>query len=323
MTNQKTKIKTYWNNVRAKDGFRKFLTFMIFVVVAALFWFILALNDNQQENLAVKVNIVNVPDSVTFITDAPKEMHVIVRDKGTNLWRYGIFSHPAVEFNFKEHSHDGVFTIRRGELNAGLKKTLGQSATLVSVSIDSIQAFYTTSPGKRVPVSVKTELTAAVGKVIIGKPQVIPGAVLVYGNRDALDTILRVETEKVRGENLEESKTFNAKLKKIPGVKIDPSTVEVKVKVDQLVRKQVRVNIQIDNMPDDTDLLLFPTQANVEYYVPMSKFGDIDEKIEVRVDYRDLDGSNEKLPLHLGRHNPQLENIRLLDDGVEYTIVKN
>ncbi|MDE6272870.1 MAG: hypothetical protein K2M31_07670 [Muribaculaceae bacterium] len=316
-------MRTYWKNVKATQGFRKFLTFLIFVVVAALFWFILALNDNLQEDLTVRVNVYNIPDSVTFISDPPKDIHVMVRDKGTNLWRNGVFSHPTIELNFKEYGHDGIFEVSKGELTAGLKKVFGQTATLVSTSIDNMRLVYTTSPGKRVPVDVTMDLTASVGKVITGKPVVKPGGVLVYGSRDALDSISRVYTEKLRGENLEESKKFTVKLKKIPGVKIDPSTVEVTVDVEQLVRKQVRVNIQIDNKPEGSDLLLFPSTANVEYYLPMSKFGQIDEKIDVRVDYRDMEAGSGRLPLHLGRHNSALENIRLLDDDVEYTLVKN
>lgn len=309
--------------MKATQGFRKFLTFLIFVVVAALFWIILALNDNLQEDLTVRVNVYNIPDSVTFITDPPKEIHVMVRDRGTNLWRNGVFSHPAIDLNFKEYGHDGTFAVSKGELTAGLKKAFGQTATIISTSIENLRLVYTTSPGKRVPVDVTMDLTAAVGKVITGKPGVSPSGVLVFGSRDALDTIGKVFTEKLRGENLEESKKFTVKLRKIPGVKIDPSTVEVTVNVEQLVRKEVRVNIQIDNKPEGSDLLLFPSTATVEYYLPMSKFGKYDEKIDVRVDYRDMEAGSGRLPLHLGRHDPQLENIRLLDDDVEYTLVKN
>lgn len=324
MSEEKRKnILAYWKNVKATRGFRKFLTFLVFVVIAALFWFILALNDNLQEDMEVKIHVYNIPDSVTFITDPPKELHVMVRDRGTNLWRNSLFGQATVELNFREYGHDGVFAVSRGELTAGLKKVFGQSATLVSASIESIRTSYTTAPGKRVPVDVVWDVTAAVGKVINGKPKTEPSGVLVFGNRDALDSISRVLTEKVRGMALEESKTYTVKLRNIPGVRIVPPEVKVTVEVEQLVRKQVRVNIQIDNLPADEDLLLFPSTANVEYYLPMSKFGVADDKVEVVVDYRDLENGSKQLPLHIGHHSPDLENVRLLDQSVEYTLVKN
>lgn len=312
-----------WKEVKATSGFRKFLTYLVFVTIAALFWFILALNDSIQDDVEVRLNIFNVPDSVTFISDVPDDIHVMVRDKGTNLWRNGIFTHATVDFNFREYAADGVFVIRPGEMNAGLKKAFGQSATIISSSVDSLRLVYTTLPGKRVPIEASTDLSAAVGKIISGKPVIDPPAVTVYSTRDVLDTITRVYTEKLRGSNLEESKTLAVRLKKIPGVRIEPSQVQVAVTVEPLVRKQVSVNIQIDNVPQGEDLLLFPSKANVEYYVPMSRFGNNEDLIEVHVDYRDLESGSNLLPLHLGRHSAGLENIRILDDNVEYTLVKN
>ncbi len=312
-----------WKDVKAKTGFRKFLTFLIFVAISALFWLILALNDNIQEDLDVRVEIFNVPDSVNFITDPPASIHVLVRDKGTNILRNGVFSKPAIHLNFREYGNDGSFKVNRGEMTAALKKVFGQSASIISSSVESLNNTYTTLPGKRVPVEVAMDITPAVGKIITGKPKVEPSGVLVFGTRESLDSISRVVTDRLRSQNLDDSKQFTVKIKKIPGVKIEPSEVKVTVNVDQLVRKEARVNIRIDNLPEGEDLLLFPSTARVEYYVPMSKFGNSDDNFDVRVDYRDLAAGTKTLPLHLGRYGNEMINVRLLDQNVEYTLVKN
>lgn len=317
------KITKMWKDVKAKDGFRKFLTYLVFVVIAALFWWILALNDNIQDDVEVRLNVFNVPDSVTFISDLPTDIHVMVKDKGTNLWRNGVFGKTTLDLNFREYAQDGVMVVNAGEMTACLKKTFGQSAVIISSSLDSLRFAYTTLPGKRVPVEVVADLTTSAGKVISGKPKVTPSAVTVYSTRDVLDTITRVFTDKLRVGSLEEPAKFTVKLRKLPGAKTEPSTVEVAVNVEPLVRKQVAVNIQIDNVPAGEDLLLFPSKANVEYYVPMSRFGRNDDVMEVRVDYRDLENGSKHLPVRLGRHSRGLENIRILDENVEYTLVKN
>lgn len=324
MTEKKGKgLITAWRKVKAKNGFRRFLTFLIFVVISALFWAILALNDYIQDDIKVKIQLANVPDSITFITDPPEDVHVMVRDRGTSLWRNGVFSRPVIELNFREFAKDGKFYVSRGELVGGAKKLFGQSASIISMSLDSIMLTYTMNPGKRVPVEVNYDITAAVGKIISGKPKVSPQGVLVYGSRDALDSILKVTTDRLRDQDLQESKTYVVKLKKIPGVRLEPAEVKVRIEVEPLVRKQALVNITIDNLPEGVDLLLFPSTANVEYYLPMSKFGNSDDKVEVRVDYRDLESGARKLPLHLGRHSDDMTNLRLIDTEVEYTLVKN
>lgn len=323
MAKRNLNIRTLWKDVRTTTGFRKFLTFLIFVAIATVFWWILALNDNIQDDFEVRINVFNVPDSVTFISDIPKGIHVMVKDKGTNLWRNGVFSHPTIDLNFREYASDGVMKVNYGELTACIKKTFGQNATIISSSADSLRFLYTNLPGKRVPVEVVTDLSTAVGKVISGVPTVNPSAVTVYSTRDVLDTISHVYTEKLRKTQLDEPTVLTAKIKPIPGVKAEPGEVKVSVNVEPLVRKQVAVNIQTDNVPEGEDLLLFPSQANVEYYLPMSMFGRNDDMIEVRVDYRDLASGSKRLPLHLGRYSKGLVNVRILEPSVEYTLVRN
>lgn len=323
MTRKRINIKALWKDVRTTTGFRKFLTFLVFVGIATLFWWILALNDNIQDDFEVKVNVFNVPDSVTFISDIPKGIHVMVKDKGTNLWRNGVFVNPSIDLNFREFAQDGVMLVNYGELTACIKRTFGQNATIISSSADSLKFFYTTLPGKRVPVEVVSDLSPAVGKVISGQLKIEPSAVIVYSTREVLDTITRVYTEKLHKTKLEEPITLSAKIKRIAGVKTDPAEVKVTVNVEPLVRKQVAVNIQVDNVPAGEDLLLFPSTANVEYYLPMSMFGRNEDMIEVRVDYRDLESGSKRLPLHLGRYSKGLENVRILEPSVEYTLVKN
>lgn len=323
MTLQSKEIRSYWRKVRAKNGFRKLLTFLIFVVVSALFWFILALNDVIQDDVEVAIKVTNIPDSATFIQDPAREIHVLVRDKGTSLWRNAIFSKAEVEFNFREYASDGVFYISHGDLTSGVKKIFGQSASVISMSMDSIRLDYTMLPPRRVPVEVCMDITPAMGKVISSRPVVEPSGVQIYSTREGLDTITRVLTDKLRAQNLEEPKTFTVKLKKIPGVRIEPSEVKVQVNVEALIRRQITVPIQIDNVPEGEDLLLFPSTAKVEYYIPMSKFGSGEEVIEVRVNYRDLENGLKRLPLRLGHCSKDVENARILDSSVEYTLVQN
>ena len=317
------KFKKLWRDMKGTAGFRKAVTYLVFVVIAALFWFILALNDNIQEDFEVKVNIYNVPDSITFITKPPTKIHVSVRDKGTNLWRNGIVGYPQVNLNFREYSADGLMRVSRSELNAAIKDAFGASAALISVSRDSLLLTYTNLPGRRVPIVVETNVSAAVGKIITGNPVVNPKSVTVYSTRDILDTVMRVYTNCIKRSKLEEPTQVSVKIRPIPGVRIEPETATVTINVEPLVRKETNVAITIDNVPEGMDLLLFPSSVAVEYFVPMSRFSSNDAAPEVKVDFRDLQSSRKKLPLRVGRHPKDMMNVTILADSVEYTLVRN
>lgn len=315
-----------WRRIRASRRFHNISLFAGFSVLAFLFWFILALNDNIQEDLKVRLNIYNVPDSVTFIDIPPSELHVNVRDKGTNLWRNGVFGNPQINVNFRDYAGERIFRMSRNEMTAQLKNIFGQSAQIISVSRDSLRLLYTTYPGKRVPVEVDGDFTAAAGKIIVARPQVEPKNVVVYGFPAQLDTLTRVFTERVSAHGLEESGQFTTQLRGIPSCRIMPEVVKVGIKVETLVRKKSTITVKSENVPEGYELLLFPSRVEVEYYVPMSDFssqGDSrSERLDVTVDYREVTADRKRLPLHLGHYPRRIVNPILLTDSVEYTLMR-
>lgn len=318
------KIKRWFVSLRRNRIARNIMTFVGFVLVATLFWFVMAMNDNVQDNVEVRLNISNQPDSVTFIALPPQKFHVTVRDKGTSLMRAAGFQTPVVTFNFRDFAQEGRFRVSKNDFLAALKQTFGSNASITSSSLDSLSLSYTALPGKRVPVIVNLDATPSSGKVISALPGKNPGAVEVFSTRDILDTITRVYTEKIVRRHLDESLTITVKLLPIRGARIIPDQIKVTIPVEPLVKKQQFTQIQIDNVPDGMDLLLFPQKARVVYYVPMSRFNDSDPVINVRADYRDItDGFSNHIPLHLHGTPGYVINPELVDTSVEYTIVRN
>ena len=247
-------IRSDWRRIKTSSQFHNALMFLIFVAIAAVFWFIIALNDNITETFRVRLNIQNVPDSVTFITDPPVDIHVTVRDKGTNILRSGVIKNPTVDINFRDYAREGIFRLSSTDLNSELKSDLGGAATITSVSIDSLRLYYTLSPGKRVPVIVQAEVSAESGYIIPGAPAPLTRQVRVYSYKDEVD-------------GLSQTSVFDVRLVPIPQVKIVPSQIQVRVPVEPLVHKEAYVNVEVENLPQGQSLLLFPNKVPVSFYV--------------------------------------------------------
>lgn len=86
----------------AAGKFKSLWQYLMFVALAGLFWVIMALNDDVQSDFTVQVEIIGVPDSVTFITEPPGAITVSVRDKGTLLLRRRFMSDPIIRIPFSE-----------------------------------------------------------------------------------------------------------------------------------------------------------------------------------------------------------------------------
>lgn len=313
-----------WRELKSTSSFHNAVVFLIFVGISALFWLILALNDSVQDNFNVKVQITNVPDTVTFISDIPEKIHVNVRDKGTNLWRNGFMRHPSMQVDFKEYASGGILRFSREDIMSALKSTFGTTAQISSVSLDSLRLEYTDKKGKRVPVVVASRIFPASGSILEGEVKAVPSSVYVYGEKSATDTIHKVETDLLDIRNVSETTTREVAIRKIRNVRIIPSAVKVTVPIEPLVKKQSMVTITPINVPHGESLLLFPSKVPVEYYVAMSRLGDDDDaSIHIQVDYHEI-GKNtgDKLHVNVVSYPERFCNLSLKSDSVEYTIVK-
>lgn len=318
-------ILKWADNLRKSARFHSLLLFMTFVAIASLFWLIMALNDSVQANVVVNVRIANKPDSVTFISEVPKTMHVEVADKGTGLMRVAWLHTPTLNLSFPELASEGQLVCSRTDMMAALKTTLGGSATIISSSIDSLRLTYTDRPGKSVPVQVSLQTSTKAGFVVYGSPKSNPPRVTVYGPREILDTLTRVFTKTYVEHNLSESRGFTADLSSIRGARIIPSKVGVKINVEPLVVKEEMITVTPENVPGGENLLLFPSKVQVAYYVPMSDFSSEGTPVRVLVDYHDISAHRSaRLPLHL-EINEGSNAVRptLHTDSVEYTLIKN
>ncbi len=318
------KIIHRWESMKASGSLHNLAVFVVFVAVATMFWLILALNDDAQDSFDTRLVISNVPDSVTFITDPPTQLHVSVRDRGTNLLRSGVMRHPVVHLNFRDYAVNGVMRVSHSDIVAALKNTFGTTAQIASVSTDSLRLAYTTGKGKRVPVVVVADIVPAPGSVLAGAPTSENKYVHVYAsNRSVLDTLTRVFTDRIVRRGLEEPAEVTVALHQLPGVRMVPDKVKVRIAVEPLIAKESLVNVTAQHVPSGESLLLFPSKVSVRYFVPMSKFSDYEPDFEVVVDYNDITRiHSSQLPVRLQRSPKGAINAELRQDSVEYTIMR-
>lgn len=317
-------ILDWWSDIKNSSKFRSLLTFMIFVGIAALFWIILTLNDSVETGVMVNVKISNKPDSITFISDVPRHIHVEVRDKGTSLMRTAWINKPTVNLDFRELAESGHLVCTRSDMLAALKESFGTNVSILSMSVDSLRLVYTDRPGKMIPVQVSVDARAKAGFVVYGTPVSDPRRVTAYGPREIIDTLTRVFTKSYLEKDLDQSISFVSELKGIKGVRLIPSSVKVSVNVEPLVVKEEVIPVTARNVPAGESLLLFPSRARVSYYVPMSEFSKEEKPIRVIADYNELSlHMGERLPLRLEIvEGANAVKPKLYADSVEYTLVR-
>lgn len=309
--------------VRFKDSgkMKNFLVFLVFVGIAAVFWFIMALNDVVQNSYDVKITIEEVPDSITFINEPPSRLHVTVRDKGASLLHHRISGVPDLYLKFNDFVEGDRFRVSHGALTASLRHIFGSSATITTVSPDSLSLVFTRYPGKRIPVELDYDVTVAPG-MVLGGTKMSSRLVDVYSVTKN-DTLRRLYTDKIVLRNLDKTTTVDVPLLTKKGIRAIPSSLEVTFVVEQLIKKESDITVEADNIPLGQDILFFPSKVRVAYYVPMSHYNDNTDGIRVEASFNEaVQSRSDKVGVRIVSKAPYMSNMELLQDSVEYTLVR-
>lgn len=293
-----------------------------FVLVAAVFWFILAIDEETSADLELRVEITGVPDSVTLLTDPPASLRVNVRDKGSRLLRAMMMRNSSVRLDYKQFASDGYLRVSPKALLAHVHQIFGQGENVSLISADSIVIPYTSIPGKMVPVRVIYDVTPALGKVVSSMPRSTVRQVKVYAVRDIIDTISYVSTLPIVRRGVEDSFTVTVNLKPVKGVRFEPAKVQVTVPVEPLETRHISVPIRQVNVPAHQSLILFPEKVEVNYLAPMSSPRQQPAQFSVLADYRTIvNPADERMPIRIGSLPSGVTNATLSPDSVEFTII--
>lgn len=318
-------FRTLFRQLRASGHFRNLAVFAGFVAVAFVFWCILALNEEAQTDFRVRVRITDVPDSVTFLTDPPQELHVSVRERGTHLLRLTLLHEAEIKLSFKEFAGaDGSLHVSGRTLLTHMRTLFGQGATLNLISPDSITVPFTTMPGKMVPVRVVYDITPELGRVVNGNPRISTRQVKVFARRNVLDTLAYIPTELIVMRGASDSFTREVKLKAPQGVRVEPASVKVSFNIEPLENRRVVVPVRQVNVPSSESLILFPDKVGVTYLVPMSR-GDVPASgFSVVADYNAITSpSDARMPVAVASVPAGVTNPVLEADSVEFTIIRH
>lgn len=294
--------------------------FLLFVVISAILWFVLSLNEEDQRDLRMPVKITHVPDSVTLITPGPEALNVSLRARGTQLLKMTWGKVPTVNIDFRAYRSDGTLHLSSADLKA-LARTSAGGAQVSVVYPDSLTIPYTTHAGYRVPIHIDYRATAGPQSALIGRPRLSEDSVGVFIAGTRLpDSFNSVSTEPIRLTNLDRTTTRRVKLLGPSGSRVIPDSVDVTFEVEPLIIKSRKVVIEPVNVPAGVKLITFPAQIDVKFMVPMSAYANSDAHFRVFADYRTIRHSSNMVKLQLRDVPSNLQNVYLSADSAEYII---
>lgn len=299
------------------------LSFLLFLILSASFWFVNVLDKVRETTIDIPIRYVSVPQNIEFTNNVPISIKVSVRDNGKELLNYSRKNNKpiAIDFN-RQFYQNGTIVVSADEIRQVLIRYLSPTTAITQIQPDSLVVAYRKLETRNVRVQLEKHISLAHQYVLDENIVVEPSQVAVVGAGMLFDTLSFVKTNVLELHNLKDTVTRVVKIKPIAGLRFVPDEVKVKLNVERFTEKRIVVPVTVINCPDDIVLRIFPSQVELSFNVPMSRFSTINvNAVRVLFDYGQLNGDNKlKHTLKIENNEPLIRNLRLRPSDVEYLI---
>ena len=309
------------------QAFKQFSSMMIFVVIAALFWLLIKLSSNYTVTEPLTINIKDTPADLV-LTNGTQKIKVTLSTSGFELLNYYFkpISRRKVDISLEEvplHK-DGESTYSFGSSYA--KEKIANFLTLEpsEISFDENRIILNMEQldSIRVKIIPNADLTYEKQYNRIGKIQLTPDSVTIYGPKNEIAEIDNIYTENFTFRNINQNIDINVPLKLDGMLNADHKDINVKIFVEKYTEAVVNVPI-INNSKEN--LRLFPDKVKIKYIVSLTDYNIIKENsFKVNIDTTDINPENNYLPIYLTDYPNNTRILSVEPKEVEYiSIEKN
>ncbi|MBR1400391.1 MAG: YbbR-like domain-containing protein [Prevotella sp.] len=302
---------------------KEFLIFLFFLLLSGAFWLITTMNETYEKEIPIPLRLEGMPKNVVVTSDTEDTLRVTVRDRGYVLasYLYGGNIMP-LRLNFNTYNKgNGRGSASTSDLQKLIYQRIFKSSRITSIKPDKFEYTYNNGESKLVSVSLA-------GKILPGKSYYLskikftPEFVTIYAEKNKLDSIKTMFTEKLNIANVTDTLEQTVNLTKIRGVKALPSTVKMSIYPDVLTEESIEVPITAVNMPEGKVLRTFPSRVKVLFTTGASMYRGIHaEQFRVEADYNEIqDHPSEKCSIRVVMAPSSLRNIRTEPEQVDYLI---
>lgn len=316
-----------WTGKLGRQNFKDVLVFLLFLVFSALFWIVFTLSEVHESTIQVELKLTDVPRNVIITEPLPSTIQVQIQDRGMTFLHYKMRGINTLEIPYAgvAGKDEGSVQVSMAEVQRLLRSNLMESSKVLKILPESLEYWYSRGDSKVVPLKLAGQVTPGNG-YLVTSVSLSPHTVAVTAPKQILDTLAAVYTMPTGLANLQSNRTETLKICPIRGAMFDRENAEVKASVDVLVENSVVVPIQIDGLPENKSLRLFPTSnATVVYSSGYTKGKDIKpEDFAIHLSYdRILELQRQglgKIPLKLTSKPSSVFNFHLTPSEVDYVI---
>ena len=302
---------------------REILTFLLFLVLAALLWYGHAMQSVRNSRVPVLIHYTGKPESIGFDgRGLPDTVMIEVRDAGSRLNAYHIEPlRLTIDLRPYIHGDKGTIHVPSDVLRRSINDILQGTSHLIETSPEDISCGYFTEEEKCVFVVFKGSISPANEYQLIGEPSLSRTKVKIFGQDKTLQLIDTLYTEEISLEDITDTVDVRLAISAPKGVRLSNDSVDLQVVTERFTEKKFIVPVKVVNVPEGYNIRLFPQEVEVSVRVGIRHFADVQPK-DVTASCTYTPDRKDKLDVELKYTNPHITAVWSYPGIVEFLLLE-
>ena len=307
-------------NFFAHIKWREVLTFLLFFVLAAVVWYGHAMNSVRNTRVPVLIQYTGKPGAIGLGDRLPDTVLIEVRDAGARLNSY--HKEPlrlTIDLRQYIHGEKGTIHVPSDALRRGISDILQGTSRLISTTPEEISCPYFTEQEKTVKIVPVYDLTMADEYQLVGKPTLSRSKVKLYGQDKTLAAIDSICTEAIELKDVSDTLEQRLALALPEHVRANVDSVTLTVVAERFTEKRFILPLQVNGVPENMRLRLFPHEVEVRVRMGISHFSEVQAK-DIRAVCTYSSQRVDKLDVELRYSNPYITAAWAYPGVVEFLV---
>ncbi|EZH72072.1 hypothetical protein ATO12_24345 [Aquimarina atlantica] len=302
-------------------------TFLFFLIFTSLLWLFIQFSKNYTQEVEVAIRYTNIPQDKIFNEQSDQTLRMVLNGNGFRLMNHN-WSRPTLQFNVEDAvSNSGdQYYFRVDKESSVLKNKLDFKGRVLSVQKDTIRLKLDHNLEKKIPVKIAEKIQYAIGYGSDKGLVVSPDSITISGPSQIIDTIQYITTENLNleGLNVNYTSKLDINIEELPTtITVTPAQVEAHVLVSKFTEGDQKIPITLNNIPEGTEIKIFPKEISVVYRVGLDKYNEISPRdFMVVADYAKASEESLFLTLELVNKPDYIHDVRLQVKQVQFVVLK-
>ena len=310
-----------------------FLTYLVFLLIAIVIWYLNALNKEITTDLKFAVRYTDLPEDRILTNTPPEYLTLTLTAQGFSLlkYRYGLNFYPVIlEANYqtlrrKSNSSQEYFIITQSVFDR-IASQLSSDIRLKQVAPDTLNFLLSETVRKKMSVKPALQLQFDKGFLPRGDMLFEPAEIIVTGPKTIVDTMQYVYTRAKVFKKLTDTFKTSIELQPVNQLRYSVNEVQVEQAIERHTETTITVTVEPINLPEGMAMKVFPGTVTVNCMVPVVDYEKLQPYMfRAVVDYnsvKDTKDNQAKARVTILRTPDYVANVTFHPKNVDFIIEK-